>query len=433
MEYRERHPRLAFFGRFSRRTLITIAAIAGLLVIGRILLPGFLKQQINTRLQTIPGYTGHVDSVGVQLWHGGYSMEHLIIQKKSGKELEPFINTADIHFSLAYRQLLHGRIVSDVIVDQAEINFVRSASPEESQNLGKAPQAGGHAPAPDKRWQDVVHDLFPLDITHLEFDDSRIHYVDTVSQPRVDLSVDHLQLSATGLQNRPDPTGGPLPARITLAGETIGRGHLSLFMALEPLAETPHFQLHASVENLSLPALNEFLIAYAGVDVSRGTFQLYTEVNGVNGQYEGYFKPLLTDLNFETKSDQHKNVLQRIWKDLVAGTTKALQDSHQKQVATLIPFSGQFSKGTSIQLWTTIGNLFRNGFIEAIRRGLEGNAGIRGEKVKGAVLPPDLSAANPSAPSAASPTAPSAPEPSSAPSAAEAPSAAPSTAAPSGG
>lgn len=426
MEYRERHPRLAFFGRFSRRTLLTIAVIVGVLVIARILLPGILKKQINTRLGHIPGYTGHVDSVGVQLWHGGYSMQHLLIEKKNGKQLEPFINTADIHFSLAYRQLLHGRIVSDVIVDQAEINFVRSPSPEENQDLGKAPQANGHAPAPDKRWQDVVHDLFPLDITHLEFNDSRIHYIDTVSQPRVDIAVDRLQLSATGLQNRPDPEGGPLPARINLAGETIGRGHLSAFMALEPLAETPHFQLHASVENLSLPALNEFLLAYVGVDVSQGTFQLYTEINGVNGRYDGYFKPLLTNLNFQTKSDEHKNVLQRVWKDLVAGTTKVLRDRNQKQVATLIPFSGEFSKGTNVQLWTTIGNLFRNGFIEAIRRGLEGNAGIRGEKLKGATLPPDLTA-NPAAPSAAAPSA------AGAPSAAPAPSAASAAAVPNGG
>jgi hypothetical protein len=394
MEYRGRHPLLAFLGRFSRRTLITVAAIVLLLVIGRILLPGFLQKQINTRLANIPGYTGHV-------LLGGYSMQHLVIQKKTGQELEPFINTADIHFSLAYRQLLHGRIVSDVIIDRAEINFVRSPSPEESQDLGKAPQAGGHAPAPDKRWQDVVHDLFPLDITHLELSDSRIHYVDTVNQPRIDLAVDHLQLSATGLQNRSDPKGGPLPARITLTGETIGRGKLSFFMALEPLAETPHFQLHASVEDLSLPALNQFLIAYVGVDVSQGTFQLYTEVNGVNGQYEGYFKPLLTNLNFQTKSDEKKNPFQRLWKDLVSATTKVLRDRNQKQVATLIPFSGQFSKGTDIQVWTTVGNLFRNGFIEAIRRGLEGNAGIRGEKVKGAALPPDLSAAEPAALSAA--------------------------------
>ena len=410
MEYRERHPRLAFLGRFSRRTLITVAVIVGLLVIGRILLPGFLKKQINTRLANIPGYTGHVDSVGVQLWHGGYSMQHLVIEKKSGKELEPFINTADIHFSLAYRQLLHGRIVSDVVIDQAEVNFVRSPSPEESQDLGKAPQAGGHAPAPDKRWQDVVHDLFPLDITHLEFTDSRIHYIDTVNQPRIDMSIDHLQLSATGLQNRPDPGSGPLPARINLTGETIGRGHLSVFMALEPLAETPHFQLHASIENLSLPALNQFLIAYVGVDVSQGTFQLYTEVNGVNGKYEGYFKPLLTNLNFQTKSDEKKNVLQKLWKSLVSATTKVLRDRDQKQIATLIPFSGEFSKTTNVQIWTTVGNLFRNGFIEAIRRGLEGDAGIRGEKLKGATLPPDLSTTNPSAPSAASasPAAPSA-------------------------
>jgi len=411
MEFRDRHPAAAFLGRFSRRTLIVIAVIVVLLVVGRILLPGFLKKEINQRLAAIPGYTGHVDSVGVQLWHGGYSMHNLIIEKKAGKQLEPFVNTGEIHFSLAYRELLHGRVVSDVILDRAEVNFVRSASPEESQDLGKAPQAGGHAPAPDKRWQKVVDDLFPLDITHLALTNSRIHYVDTVNQPRVDLSIDHLLVEMTGLRNRPDPKGGAFPARVNISGETIGRGKLTVYMELEPLADKPHFQVHASVENVDLTALNEFLMAYVGVDVSRGTFQLYTEINAANGQFEGYIKPLLTDLDFKTKSDEKKSVFQKLWKDLVSATTKVLRDRDHKQVATLVPFSGKFSATTDVQIWTTLGNLFRNGFIEAIRRGLEGDAGIRGEKTNGVPDPAGGFSTPTAAPSSSAPfaSAPSSP------------------------
>jgi hypothetical protein len=387
MVSRDRRPVAAFLGRFSRRTLVVVGVLVLLVVIARLCLPAILKKQINQRLAAIPGYTGHVDSVGVRLLHGGYRMGHLVIEKKSGKVLEPFVSADDIDFSLAYRQLLHGQVVSDVVLTRAEVNFIHSTSADENQNLGKSAQATGHAPKPDKRWQDVVHDLFPLDITHFEMIDSRIHYIDKAVQPQVDLAVDHLQVRMTGLTNRPDPKAGQYPARINITGVTIGRGKLSAFMELEPLADNPHFKLHASLENVSLPALNQFLVAYAGVDVSAGNFQLYTEINAAHGGFEGYIKPLFTNLNFKTKSDENRNVFQKLWKDVVAAASKVLRDRDHKQVATLVPFSGKFSETTDVKLWTTIGNLFRNGFIEAIRRGLEGNAAATGEKTTGASAP----------------------------------------------
>lgn len=367
--------------RSTRRLLIVVVVLGVLLVVGRLLLPGFLRHEINVRLSHIPGYTGHVDSVGVHLWDGGYSMQKFVIQKRgAGSNEEPFVAADNIDFSIAYRKLIHGQFVSDVVIDRGQINFVNAPAPQEKQNLGLQTQPKGQAPKPDQRWQNVVQDLFPIDITHLALHDSRIHFVDQTAHPRVDLAIDHLDVEATGLRDRVERGGPPLPARITLHGVTIGQGKLALFIQAEPLALQPHFQLKLSLQRVNLPALNAFLLAYADVDVGKGSFSIYGEISGADGSFHGYVKPFFTDLNFKTRSDDKKNVLQLLWKDLVAATARLLRDKKHKQVATIVPFSGKFEAQTNVRVLTTIGNLLRNGFIQALRRGLEGSPSVTKEK-----------------------------------------------------
>lgn len=367
--------------RTTRRILIAIAVVAVVLLIGRLLLPGILKHQINERLSRIPGYTGHVDSVGVHLWDGGYSMQKFVIEKRgAGPNTEPFVAADNIDFSIAYRKLIHGQFVSDVVIDRGQINFINSAAPAQQQDLGVQKQPAGQAPKPDQRWQNVVQDLFPIDISHLALHDSRIHLIDAEAKPRVDLAIDHLEVEATGLRDRVEQGGPPLPAQINLHGETIGRGHLSLFIAAEPLALQPHFKLKVSLQNVDLTALNSFLEAYASIDVSKGNFEIDGEISGADGSFHGYVKPFFTNLDFKTRSDEKKNPFQLLWKDLVAATTRLVRDKEHKQVATLVPFSGKFNATTNVKVMTTIGNLLRNGFIQALRRGLEGNAAVTAEK-----------------------------------------------------
>ena len=52
----------------------------------------------------------------------------------------------------------------------------------------------------------------------------------------------------------------------------------------EPLAVRPHFHLSMNVDNVNLPALNDSLMAYVGVDVGRGTFRMAAEMAGFGAE-----------------------------------------------------------------------------------------------------------------------------------------------------
>jgi hypothetical protein len=336
-----------------RKVVVTVAIVAAVLVAGRVALPLAVRRVMNGRLERIPGYTGHVDKVGIHLWRGAYSLHGFSILRENGRVSEPFFLARGIDISLAWRELWHRRIVCDIRVDRGQLNFVHGSSEEESQT------------DLDRRWQEVIQDIFPIDITHLEITDGLLRYVDHTRQPKVDLFVTHMRATATGLRNRPDEAGaGEFPARITVTGESLGAGTVDLLLVAEPLAAQPHFHLSLKLDNVNLPALNESLRAYAGVDVSRGTFRLVGEMAGRDGGFQGYLKPFFENLDFKNVADQDKGLGAQIWEHLVAAFAWLVKDKSRDQMATRIPFEGKFGDA-KIGLFATFTNLFRHGFIRA--------------------------------------------------------------------
>ena len=336
-----------------RRVVITVVVIAAVLLVVRLALPLVVRRMMNSRLERIPGYTGHVDQVGLHLWRGAYTLHGFRISRQNGLVTEPFFLARGIDISLAWRELVHGRFVSDIRVDQGQLHFVKGASEEASQT------------DLDRRWQDVIQDIFPIDITHLEITDGLLRYLNHASKPEVDLFVTHMRATATGLRNRPDESGaGEFPARITVTGESLGGGTVDLLLVAEPLAAQPHFHLSLKLDNVNLPALNESLRAYANVDVGRGTFRLVGEMAGKDGGFQGYVKPFFENLDFKNIEDRQKGFAALVWERMVATFAWVVKDKSRDQLATRIPFEGKFGDA-KVGLLATIANIFRHGFIHA--------------------------------------------------------------------
>jgi hypothetical protein len=118
--------------------------------------------------------------------------------------------------------------------------------------------------------------------------------------------------------------------------------------------------------------LNDFLLAYGNVDVSQGDFQLFVEMAAADGKYEGYIKPFLDNLDFkDVEANKNKNIRERLWERLVSGLSTLVKNKPRDQVATRIPFSGEFGQ-TDVGILATIGNLLRHGFGRALSERLDG-------------------------------------------------------------
>jgi hypothetical protein len=345
--------------RWLRTTLLVVAVLAAAAVAARLAAPSYIRRAVNHRLEAIPGYGGSVARIRLHLWRGAYEIDGMRIVKKSGKVADPFFSARVIDFSIAWREIIRGRLVSDILVTDGHIDFERGPT-EESTQL-----------AADRRWQDVIKDLFPIDITHLEIDGGVVEFVDTTHSPKVDVAVHDIKVLASGLQNRPDKTGEEFPASIDLSGITIGGGRLQLYAKLEPLADQAHFQFAVELRKVALPALNDFMKAYADVEVSRGQFEVFGQMAMQKGHYEGYVKPFLRDVDFKTADKNGKNLGEEIWKDLVAGLSKLFKNPKTNQLATRIPFSGD-ATNMDVKTLRSIVNGLHHAFVKALPQAFEG-------------------------------------------------------------
>jgi hypothetical protein len=333
--------------------------ILTILIIARLCAPFVLKWAINRRLNEIPNYAGHVDSVNLSLWRGAYGMVGLRITKSGGRVPEPFVAADTIDFSIYWRDLIHAKFVSQIYIKNIQLNFHRGKSDEESQLNA------------DERWQDVIHDLFPIDITFLDIKGGVLRFVDSTQTPKVDIKVSDVSVRAIGLRNREEDDNETYPAKVEISGNTIGGGQLHLYAKLEPLADKPHFELNLELKKVALPALNDFLHAYAGVTVVQGRFELFFQTAMHNGHYEGYIKPFFNDLRLDESTK--KPLGERIWTKLVAALAEFAKNSKTKQVATRIPFSGD-DGALDVHTWKSIENGLHHGFVKALSQGFEGSA-----------------------------------------------------------
>ena len=363
------------FPRWCRSCLIVAGIVAAVLLTARLLAPGVIQRSINRRLERIPGHTGHVSGIALNLWRGAYRIDGMEIVKNNGRVHEPYFAADQIEFSVSWREIFHRRLVSDIYITNGRLNFVRGTTEETSQH------------AADKRWQDVIDDIFPIVINHLVVNGGILRFVDHTREPPVDIAVRNLSIEATGLRNRPSDTGEEFPAKIAISGRTIGNGDLRLFTKLDPLADQANFVLAVELTKVTLPALNDILRAYARVDVSKGRFEVFGQMAMRKGHYEGYVKPFMDRLDFKEAGDENKSVGQRIWKDIVADILNLIRNGKTKQIATRIPFSGE-SGSMNVGMWKSIANSLHHGFIEALPHGFEGTTHPDAKETKVPETPP---------------------------------------------
>src|SRR5690606_32032564 len=120
-------------------------------------------------------------------------------------------------------------------------------------------------------------------------------------------------LVAADLRNRGAPDDVAMPARLRMTATTDAGGRMQIDGRGEPLADAPRFDVNVEVQHIALPQLNDFLRAYANVDVRAGSLSVYGEFAAADGEFEGYVKPFLENVDFADSEGQRKSLSSRFW------------------------------------------------------------------------------------------------------------------------
>jgi hypothetical protein len=343
----------------SRRTLIVLGILAVVLIGLRIALPHIVLHYVNGVLGGMPDYRGSVAEVDIHLWRGAYQIHALKLEKRTDKRTyAPFIDAPVIDFSMEWKALiLHGSFVGEVEFERPVINFVDAPTKEQSQ-LGL-----------DESWGDRFEKLFPFQINRLRIRDGTLFFRNPASDPPVNLEARQLQVYGVNLNNS-GHSKERRPSRVDITAHVLKTGTLKSRLEISPVAKRPDFHLTVELKHVSLPEMNNFLKAYALVDAESGRFEMFAEIDTVDGKIDGYVKPIIEDLKLVDLKDLGKNPFQVIWEGIVSAVSFIFTNHSKDTVATKIPFSGTIDDPDP-DWFALLGGLLKNAYIRHIFPGLD--------------------------------------------------------------
>jgi hypothetical protein len=184
---------------FRRKRYIIPLVILALIIIGRIMLPYFLKNYVNKTLNEIPGYMGHVEDIDVALYRGAYVIKGLKLRKMSAKTDTPMLDFPKSDISIEWKSLFKGKIVSEVILHGPKFNYIF-----EDQ---KAEPVEGEPDVDD--WTKALTDLVPIDINHFNVHNGTANFVRLAEDPDINMFLENIDLDATNLSNVVDKDRNP--------------------------------------------------------------------------------------------------------------------------------------------------------------------------------------------------------------------------------
>jgi hypothetical protein len=346
-----------------RLAIGALVALVLLLVAARAVAPILVQHYVNRVLDRTEGYRGSIGDVDLALLRGAYTIEDVRMDKETGKVPVPFFRAPEVDLSIEWRALFDGSLVGEVWFDRPELNFV------------SAPRDAADQSGAEGDWRKTVKDLFPVKINKITARDGTVHFRNFASDPPVDVYLADVDATVRNLTNSED-LGGDMVAHAELRARALKNGRIAAKAAIDPYADRPTFDLDASATNIALADWNDFLRAYAGVDVQRGSLRLYAELEAKDGRFTGYLKPFLEDVDvLDVRQEMpEQGFFASLWEALVGGTAEVVQDQRDDRVATRIPISGA-ADAPQIGFWTTLGNVLRNAFIEAFVPALEHSVG----------------------------------------------------------
>jgi hypothetical protein len=350
-------------GSVGRTLLIVLLVVAIVLLLVRLALPHILVWYINRTIDDLPDYHGRVESAELGILRGAATLKDISLVKRGEGIDIPFASVPEVHASIEWNRIMQGQLIGAVEVRSPRINLVAGKEEAEDQlEIGD-------------EWADTARRLMPMRVDEFRVTDAVVHYIDPTSDPEVDIYLDNLQVTVLNLANTRE-LQAPRFATVEATARAMESGEFRMSMDLDPLADDLRFEMEAELEDLDLTTLNDFLEAYGRFDVKQGRFSLFMEVAAEEGRFKGYLRPFFEDVEVLTGEEIEKGLLRFAWEALVAGAKTLLESpGEEDQVATRIPISGEF-EDPEVGIWETVINLLRNGFIQALSRGLEGSVGL---------------------------------------------------------
>ncbi|WP_194778289.1 DUF748 domain-containing protein [Pararhodonellum marinum] len=339
-----------------KKRYIILISILVVLVVIRLILPAIAKHQINKQLANIEGYHGSINDLSMSLYKGAFNIGELVIYEEASEDPEtPIIRLPILDFSLDWRALMKGKLVSEIHMDSMEVNLTVLKEEEKEKE-------------PRLHFAEQLQELNPIQINKLSIANAKIAYLDPTADPQVDVYFDNFNLNAENLSNVEDEEKA-LPGYVQINSNAMGEGKMDMEMHVNILKEIPEFDLNLAFEDIDLVKFNNFMEAYANLELKSGTLSVFSEALVENGEITGYVKPVIEDFDVNQEAED-KNLPERVYGAVVDFFGKVLENPKEEQIASRVELSGHV-ENIENNPWQAVFGLLRNAFIEAYTKEIE--------------------------------------------------------------
>ncbi|HVT16357.1 MAG TPA: DUF748 domain-containing protein [Thermoanaerobaculia bacterium] len=261
--------------------------------------------------------------------------------------------------------------VADLLLEGVRLDYVHAAATAEAERQrGKALAAA----AKQAEESPVVMRLDRLRLTG-----GSVGFVNRETQPPYRLYVEHADLDMEHISNRAAQLRGQ-PAVARLRGRFMGGGSARASATFRPGEPNTELRGELAVEKTSLPALNDFLLAYKKIDVAAGTVSIYMQVTVKNGQLQGYIKTMFDDVKvYDPRKDRGKPLGTRLKEKVLGGLAHLLENKRTDALATRTELTGTVGSPRT-NTGQILSGLIRNAFFKAIVPGFDNATRQRGKR-----------------------------------------------------
>jgi hypothetical protein len=335
---------------YKKKKFYIPAIIITILIVFRILLPQILLHQANKYLANFsPTYYMHMEDLDISILRGAYTFESITGNLRGDDK--KFLDISVIDVSLAWRHLLKGKIVTDVVAENVDFLFL--------QDMSKLSP-------PKKEAKDVKETLFPVKVESVDLRDARVVFEEYPSLDETSrLKIERINGKITNLT--PDKneqlSDFNLTAALQGSSETIFIGQLNLLK--QPMA----WDVDIELNRFDLAKLNPILTRKLPLTFTSGKLDLYAEMKNEGKVIKGYIKPFIQDIDVVANKEHFKGIKHFGIEVLTALGNLILRDSQTKSVATYLDFTydGKFNLDTGL----AIEKAFEHGFSRKLKRGIE--------------------------------------------------------------
>ena len=199
-------------------------------------------------------------------------------------------------------------------------------------------------------------------------DSGRVHFRNYGSDPTVDLVATKVDAVVRNLSNA--RKASERAASFEIAARIFGDAPLTSKAEFDPLGTLRDFVFSVKASDIDLARANNFVQAYAKLDVERGSGDFVMVLTSRNGMLDGYAKPLFKHVQiFGWKHDveeQHDSPVRAAWEAMAGGIQNLFKNLGEDQFATRVEIHGSIESKT-INPLEAIAGVLHNAFVQALR------------------------------------------------------------------